>query len=317
MTPFKTRVGVVFSLLVCAVLTLGAAYPERPVRVIVPFAPGGAVDFTARLIARLAPRYFGQRFLVQNMPGGGAVVGQTFVSRAKPDGYTLLAYTSSVVNNPITKKTTYTHESFTPVVMYCFDPEVLVVPSSSPHRTLEELLTAARSREISAATAGFSTSHHVAGLVLQKKTGARFTYLHNQSLAMQLQQLLGGHVEAGFMSLGEAVSHAKNGKLVILGIMQEHRAPEIPDVPTFLENGIEMEWGTFRGLAVPKGTPDEVVDSLAARLEELVRDPDFVSGMKRAGYPIVYYGPRDFEAYIEEQAGVMKEILPTLDGGRP
>lgn len=298
----------------CAALLLGAAYPERPVRVIVPFAPGGAVDFTARLIAEVAPEHLGQRILVQNMPGGGAVVGQTFVAKAKPDGYTVLAYTSSVINNPLTKTTNYTHQSFTPVVMYCFDPEVLVVPASSPYGTLEELLTAARSRELSVATAGFSTSHHVAGLVLEKRAGVRFTYIHNQSLAMQMQQLMGGHVEIGFMSFGEAITHEQDGTLRILGIMQTERAPEIPDVPTFLESGIDMEWGTFRGLAVPKETPEDIVDFLAATFEKLVNDPEFVSGMEKAGYPIVYYGPQEFDAYIEKQAEVMKEILPTLDG---
>jgi len=308
------RWSVPLLIIVCATLLLGAAYPERPVRVIVPFAPGGAVDFTARLIADVAPPHLGQRVLVQNMPGGGAVVGQTFVAQAKPDGYTLLAYTSSVINNPLTKTTTYTHQSFTPVVMYCFDPEVLVVPASSPYRTLEELLAAARSREHSVATAGFSTSHHVAGLVLEKRSGVQFTYIHNQSLAMQLQQLMGGHVEIGFMSFGEAITHAQDGTLRILGIMQKERAPEIPDTPTFLESGIDMEWGTFRGLAVPKETPGEVVDFLAATLKKVVDDPKFVSGMDKAGYPIVHYGPQDFDAYIEKQAEVMREILPTLDG---
>ncbi len=124
-------------------------------------------------------------------------------------------------------------------------------------------------------------------------------------------------MEVGLTSFGEAVSHAKNGTLAILGIMQEDRAPEMPEVPTFRENGIDMEWGTFRGLAVPKGTPGNVVDLLAATFEKVVKDPNFISGMERAGYPIVYYGPRDFDAYIEHHAEIMKEILPTLSGAQP
>lgn len=293
--------------------SFAADYPSRNIKIIVPFAPGGAVDFTSRLIAEVAPQYFnGKKIIVENMPGGGAVIGQTFVSQAKPDGYTILAYTSSVVNNPITKKTTYTYKSFQPVVMYCFDPEVMVVPADSPYKTLQEFLDAAKQKELSVATPGFSTSHHVAALVLEKKTGAKFSFIHNESAAMQLQQLMGGHVDAGFMSSGEASGYMKDGTLRVLGIMQEEAHPDFPGVPTFAEAGVDMLWGTFRGLAVPKDTPKEVVDYQAEAFKKVIEDPKFVEGMKKAGYPVVYRGPEAFEKYVDGVAEVMQEILPTL-----
>ncbi|QJT08745.1 tripartite tricarboxylate transporter substrate binding protein [Oceanidesulfovibrio marinus] len=293
--------------------SFAADYPSRNIKIIVPFAPGGAVDFTSRLISEVAPQYFdGKKIIVENMPGGGAVIGQTFVSQAKPDGYTILAYTSSVVNNPITKKTIYTYKSFQPVVMYCFDPEVLVVPTDSPYKTLEDFLAAAKEKEISIATPGFSTSHHVAALVLEKKSGAKFSFIHNESAAMQLQQLMGGHVEAGFMSSGEASGYVDGGTIRVLGIMQEEPHPDFPGVSTFREAGVDMLWGTFRGLAVPKDTPKEIVDYQAAGFKKVIEDPKFVEGMKKAGYPVVYRGPEAFEKYVDGVAEVMQEILPTL-----
>ncbi len=302
-----------------AVVTLAASfsfagdYPSRNPKIIVPFAPGGAVDFTCRLIADVAPQYFNdKKVVVENMPGGGAVIGQTYVANAKPDGYTILAYTSSVVNNPITKKTTYTHESFQPVVMYCFDPEVLVVPADSPYKTLADFIAAAKTKEFSVATPGFSTSHHVAALVMEKKTGIKFNYIHNESAAMQMQQLMGGHVDAGFMSSGEALGYMKDGSLRVLGIMQEEPNPEFPGVPTFREADVDMLWGTFRGLAVPKDTPKEIVDYQAEAFKKVIENPKFADAMKKAGYPVVYRGPEAFESYVNGVAEVMQEILPTL-----
>ncbi len=290
-----------------------AQYPKRNPKIIVPFAPGGAVDFTSRLISDVAAAHFdGKKVIVQNMPGGGAVIGQTYVANAKPDGYTILAYTSSVVNNPITKKTSYTHKSFQPVAMYCFDPEVLVVPADSSFQTLADLIAAAKKSELSVATPGFSTSHHIAALVLERKAHVKFGYIHNQSAAMQIQQLMGGHVDIGFMSSGEALGYMKDGTLRILGIMETNRNPKFEKVPTFVENGIDMQWGTFRGLAVPKKTPPEVVSYLADRFEKVMADEKFNAAMSKAGYPVVFRGPKEFEQYVESVAVVMQEILPTL-----
>ncbi len=298
---------------VAAGMSFAGDYPKRNPKIIVPFAPGGAVDFTCRLIAEVGQQFFdGKKLVVENMPGGGAVIGQTYVSKAKPDGYTILAYTSSVVNNPITKKTTYTHKSFQPVVMYCFDPEVLVVSKDSPYKTLKEFIDAAKAKELSVATPGFSTSHHVAALVLEKKAGVKFSYIHNESAAMQLQQLMGGHVDAGFMSSGEASGYMKDGTIRVLGIMQEERHPEFEGVPTFRETNVDMLWGTFRGLAVPKDTPKDVVAYQAEAFKKVIEDAKFKADMKKAGYPVVYRGPEAFESYVESVAEVMQEILPTL-----
>ncbi len=311
----KRLLSIVSLILAVSIISIPAyaKYPTRNPKIIVPFAPGGAVDFTSRLISDVAIKYFdGKKVIVQNMPGGGAVIGQTYVANARPDGYTILAYTSSVVNNPITKKTSYTHKSFQPVSMYCFDPEVLVVPSSSRYQTLEELIAAAKKTELSVATPGYSTSHHIAALVLEKKAHIKFGYIHNQSAAMQIQQLMGGHVDVGFMSSGEALGYMKDGSLRVLGIMEQNRNSKFKGIPTFIESGVNMQWGTFRGLAVPKDTPKAVVSYLANSFKKVLADEKFNAAMSKAGYPVVFRGPKEFEEYVESVAVVMREILPTL-----
>jgi tripartite-type tricarboxylate transporter receptor subunit TctC len=288
-------------------------FPTRNLKIVVPFAPGGAVDFTSRLIAEAASTHSGgHKIVIENLPGGGAVIGQTAVANAKPDGYTLLAYTSSVINNPLTKKTTFTYKSFTPVFMYCFDPDVVVVAANSPFKTIGELVEAAKKREVSVATPGYSTSHHIAGLILTEKTGAKFGYIHNESAAMQFQQLMGGHVEVAFVSGGEALGYTKDGSVRALGIISKSRTKEFPATPTFKESGIDMEWGTFRGMAVPAATPGKVVAALEQIMKKATENPTFVNGMTKAGYPIDYRGSREFAAYVDGEAKVMEEILPKL-----
>ena len=125
---------------------------------------------------------------------------------------------------------------------------------------------------------------------------------------------MGGHVDAAFVSMGEALSNAKDGRIKILGVMSEERVPAMPDVPTLAEVGLPAldHMATFRGLAVPAETPREVVDKLAAALEKVVADPRFVEGMNKGGYPIAYRGPDAFSTYVDKVAVVMEEILPTL-----
>jgi tripartite-type tricarboxylate transporter receptor subunit TctC len=313
----KTVVAIV-AVMCLVLMSVGGAfagtYPEKNIKIIVPFAPGGGVDTTCRMIAEVAPKYLGdKKIIVENMPGGGAVIGQTFVSKAKPDGYTILGYTSSVVSNPMTKKTTYTHTSFKPVAMYCFDPEILMVPADSPYKTLEDFIKAGQEKEISVATPGYSTSHHIAALIMEGKLGVKFGYVHNQSAAMQLQQLLGGHVDAGMMAMGEAVSYIKDGSLRALAVAVAERDPNLPDVPTFTEEGFDLEWGAFRGLAVPGDTPDETVKALEQILKEIIADPDYAASMEKAGYPLVYRNGSDFATYVEGVAEGLKKVLPTLN----
>jgi tripartite-type tricarboxylate transporter receptor subunit TctC len=315
----KKRLFVVVFLAVLVSVVLGnaafaaASFPEKNLKIIVPFAPGGGVDVTCRLMAEVAEKHLdGKRIVVENMPGGGAVIGQTFVAKAKPDGYTLLAYTSSVVSNPMTKTTTYDYKSFDTVAMYCFDPEIVIVPADSPYKTLKDFLDAAKKSEISLATPGHSTSHHIASLILESRMGVKFGYVHNESAAMQVQQILGGHVESAMMALGETVGYLQDGSMRGLGLMTLERDPDFPDMATFKEEGIDIEWGAFRGLAAPAGVPEDVLKKLDELFARIINDPEYGEKMKKAGFPVVYKNGADFSAYVDEVAEELEKIIPTL-----
>lgn len=306
------------SVAVMAALLAGAPaqaadFPEKDVKVIVPFAPGGGVDVTVRMLGEVAPKYLGgKNIIVENLPGGGAVTGQAAGAKAKPDGYTLLAYTSSVVSNPIFKSTPFKHTDFAPVVMYCFDPEILVVPASSPYKTLKEFLDAAKEKPISMSTSGHSTSHHIAAIMAEKKFGAKFNYIHNSSAAQQITQLLGGHVQSAMMAYGEVTSYLKDGSLRALGLMSDDAYAGAENIERFSKLGFDTQWGAFRGLAAPVATPPAVVKALSAAFEKMAADPTFVKRMEDAGFPLVVRGSDDFTKYAAENAAILLEMKPLL-----
>ena len=239
-------------------------FPKKNIKIIVPYDAGGGVDITTRILAEAAGKdYFnGHSLIVENMAGGGAVIGQTAVANADPDGYTLLAYTSAVVNNPLLKDVTFTLDSFKTLGMVCFDPEILVVPPNSPYKTWDEFVAYAKENTVKVATPGHSTSHHIAAIQLAKEYGLKFEYLHNDSASVQMQQLMGGHCDAAMMAAGETVSQIGDGTIIGLAVGAEERVADIPDVPTFLELGGTMVNGAFRGYACPAGVPDDVYQVL-------------------------------------------------------
>jgi len=288
-------------------------YPNKNLRIIVPFDPGGAVDVTCRMIAALLPKYLNcDKVIVENKPGGGGVIGQTYGAKAKPDGYTILGFTSSVVTNPMTKETTYTHESFQPLAMYCFAPDVLIVSSDSKFKTLDDFVKYSEKNEITVNDAGVACAHHIAGLILQNKLNTEFAFLHTNGVAMQLQQLLGGHVDSGLLTIGEVDAQIEEGTIRALGVMHDERVEKFPNVPTFREKGIDILYGAWRGLAVPKDTPKEIVKILADALEKTINDTKFVETMTNAGYPVIFRGPEDFTNYVNQNAKDLAVVIPTL-----
>lgn len=310
------KVFLAFTLLLglfCAMQAQAADFPQKDIKVIVPFAPGGGVDVTVRMLAEVAPKYLGgKNLIVQNMPGGGAVTGQAAAAKAKADGYTLLAYTSSVISNPLLKSTPFTAEDFAPVSMYCFDPEILVVPASSPYKTLEEFVAAAKQKSISMATPGHSTSHHIAAILLGKELGLTFDYVHNSSAPQQIAQLMGGHVESAMMAYGEVTSYLKDGSLRALGLMSDGAYLGAENITRFSTLGFKRDLGAFRGIAAPAGTPAAVVEVLSDAFAKMAADPAFVKQMRDADFPIVIKTAKEFAAYANEQNQMLKEMVPLL-----
>lgn len=317
----RTRVKI-FSLILMgsAIILLGSsgraqaqqAYPGKPVSIIVPFAPGGAVDTTIRIISEEAEKILGQKILVINKPGAGAAEGQGFVARAKPDGYTLLAITSSVVTNTLTKKVDFTIDSFDPIVLYCFDPEVMFVSAATPYQTLEDLINAGKKEAISHATPGHSTSHHVAALILEKKSGMKFKFVHTKGAGEQIPMVAGGHAKCMLAAWGEARSMVEQGKVRVLGVMSDERDPRLPNIPTFKEKGYPMNYGAWRGISAPKGMPPEILAKLVQVLQKTLNTKEVKEKFVKAEYPIMAHGPKEFDTYIKTDFENVKAILSML-----
>jgi len=299
------------ALATAAPLASAADFPQRDIRLIVPFEPGGAGDITSRIIAETANGLLARRKVtVINRSGGGGIVGQTFVARSRPDGYTLLSMTSSVVTNPTLKGASYSVDDFRPVAMYNFDPDVIAVSADSPIRTLEDFVAAARTRKLNIVIAGIATAHHMAGLAIEQKTDLAFNYLPVRGFGKQLQTVMGNHADGGLWPLGEALTHAEAGSIRILAVADETRDERLPDVPTFEEGGLGVPvWATFRGWAVPADTPDDVVAALTALLEAVHSSPAYREKMSAAGYRPVFRGAAEFAKVIDDYRALTEVVI--------
>ena len=294
-----------------------AKYPSKNIEAIVPFAPGGSVDVSMRILTAVVEKDLGQKILIVNKAGGGATEGQGYVARAKPDGYTLLAITSSVVTNTITKKVDYSIDSFDPIIQYCFDPEILFVTASSPYKTLDDFMAAAKKEAIMNATSGHSTSHHVAGIILEKLTGIKLTYVHTKGGKEPITMVAGGHVVSSFGSYGVTKSLIDQGKIRVIGVMSEKRDPRFPDVPTFKEKGIDIVYGPWRGVAAPKGTPPDVLGRLTQAFKKALATEEVKTKFDNTDIPIAILDGKDFAKVIKSDYESQKAILANLAAKGP
>ena len=314
-SQLKTAAG---ALLAGLMLTAGSAqaqdYPSKDIRIIVPFKPGGAVDTTSRILAEVGNKHIeGAKLKVENRDGGGGVVGQTMASTAKPDGYTVLAMTSSVVTNPTLKQASYTVDDFQPIGLYTYDPEVIAVNADSPIKDIDDFIAKAKEAQLSIAEAGNATSHHLAGIALVENAGLKLNFVHTRGFGAQLQAVLGGHVDAALWSFGEAKPQADADAVRILAVASAERMESMPDVPTWAESGLNIdEWATFRGWAAPKGTPDDAVAYLSDLLKKISEDPDYQEKMQAQGFPLSYRDAAGFAQIIQGYDTLTAPLVKTL-----
>ncbi len=289
------------------------AFPEKDMKVIVPFSPGGAVDSTCRMIAETVPDYMdGHKLIVENVAGGGAIIGQTQALNSSADGYTMLALTTSFLTNILMNETPFAFEDAEPIAMYSFDAIALVVPADSPFETLDDFVKYAQENEVVLCTSGHSTTYHIAGLLMERDMGIKVKYVHNDGAPTQIAQLLGGHAECATMAYGEVKGQIDDGSLRILAMMGNER--KVEDIPTFKEYGYDLVFGPWRGFAVPKGTPQEVIDALDTKFAEVLQDSALQEKMEAAGYPISYGDRAYFKDYMEKEFENFKEMIPLLEG---
>jgi tripartite-type tricarboxylate transporter receptor subunit TctC len=254
-------------------------FPEaHPIRIIVPFAPGGTVDLLARIIAEQIAKPLGQSVIVENRPGAGAVIGTDYVARADADGYTLLmASTSSLAINPNLQKLSYAIKDFAPIALVATVPHLLVVNRDVPVKNLQELLAYARQPGVNVtyATAGPGTPHHLAGALLNQMAGLHMTAIPYKGTEPALQDVIGGHVQLMSCDMPPALPFVNNGKVRVLGVTSKTRSPFAPNIPTIAEAGLPgFEVVGWYGVVAPARVPKNVIDKLSAVITQALAQPD-------------------------------------------
>ena len=313
--------------LAVAALTINPAavaesYPERPIGVMVAYGAGGATDFQARIVTMMSENkdYLGQPIYIINRPGAGGRVGwNDFVKNAKPDGYSLAAYNVPhfiAQSIAFPDKVAYNIDNLEPVANWGADPAVLVVPKDSPFSSAKELVEHAKKNpgKVTINGAGKFVGHHIAYLQLAKATGARMTYVpHPKGGAGALKDVIGGQVQAGFNNLSDAFR--SKDQLKILAVADVARHDFLPDVPTLMEQGIDVDDSSvnFRGIMAPKGTPPEVIAYLAERVPQMFLNKRRVAKkMKDGGSPLRVMSRDEVRTMWKNRQAALTELLKDL-----
>lgn len=283
-------------------------WPERAVRVVVPFSAGGGTDIIARLVAQRLSERLGQPFVVENRTGGNGNIGAQLVARAGVDGHTLLVSTSALTINPaLHDNTGYQLKEFTPVTQLATSPYLLVVnPVAAPGLTsLASLIEQAKSREgaVSWASTSEGNAEHLAGALLQQMAGFRMTHVPYKGGADALKDVVGGHVAVGVVSLPTSIAFVKSGQLRVLGVTSATRAPQIPDIPTLSEIGVSgYELPTWYGMWAPAGVRPDIVARLNVVLADILRNEEVSQRVIGMGFAVGSMTQAQFGDYVQREA---------------
>lgn len=292
----------------------GAEYPSRAISYVIPFNPGGQSDVTAQYQKQYLEEALGVDVVIRHQPGAGGALAWSNLVRARPDGYTVTGNNvPHIVIQPMVRDDAgYETTQLKPVYMFQSTPIGVAVAPDSPFQTLEELLDYAEANpgEVTVSGSGTHTGHHLAVLQLEYLTGADFTYIPATGAAPSVASFLGGHTQVLMANSNDLLAHSDEMRVLAIGT--EDRFAALPEVPTFVESGLDMTAGIDRGVAVPPETSDAVVAQLEAAFEAVSSNSAFVSEMEELGFVIHQIGAEEFAAYLERKRTEIDTILREL-----
>ena len=289
-------------------------YPSRPVRVVVPFSPGGAVDGPMRVIAQELSKRLGAQVIVDNRPGAGATIGTEVVAKAAADGYTLLlASQTNAISATLYPRLSYDPiEDFVPISLIGREPGVLVVHPSLPVKTFQEFVGYVKERpgQVDYASSGNGSGQHLFVALLASMTGMKMNHVPYRGSAQATADLLGGQVQASIPGTAGMVGHIKAGKLRALAVTGAKRSPQLPDVPTVMESGVPgYEAYVWMGLLAPKGTPAPIIDKVLRELMPVLATNEVKTYMASAGIEIVGSTPAEFGAFFRSEKELWAKVI--------
>ena len=286
---------------------LAQAYPSKPIRLICPYAPGGATDIISRAVAIELSKTLGQAVNVDNRPGAGANLGSEMAARSAPDGYTLLTSASSLhgITPFLYKKLTYDpNKDLAPVIVLAGFANVLVVNPAVPANSVKELIALVRVQpgKFTCASSGSGSTIHMSCEMFKHMLGVEITHVPYKGSGPAVTDLMGGQVSMMFDNIPSSITHIRSGKLRALATTGAQRAPSLPDLPTIAESGVPgYESTAWFGIAVPAGTPKEIIARLNADGQKATKSPEFVKRMTDLGYEIVGGTPEQMAGMIQDE----------------
>ncbi|MDZ5458446.1 Bug family tripartite tricarboxylate transporter substrate binding protein [Azohydromonas lata] len=295
-------------------MALAQAYPSKPVTVTVPFAVGGGSDNVARMVTTKLTERTGKSFVIDNRGGGGTNIGNEAASRATPDGYTfLLGQFTLSVNPHLYSGLRYdADKSFVPVVHIADAPTVLIVPASSPMKTVADVVAAAKARpgKLNFGSGGSGTSVHLAGELFKLQNKVDLVHIPYKGSAPAMTDLIGGQIEMMFDTSTSALPHIKGGKVRAVGVAAGQRLKDLPGVPTFAEQGFkDFDVPAWYGFVAPKGTPAEAVQWLNAEVNAVLKDPSVVAKLDAVGAVAVGGTPAQMGDFMKAQSGRWAKVV--------
>ena len=305
------------ALLAVPLLALAQTYPSKPIRLVVPYPPGGGLDLFARPFAQKVTELLGQPIVVENKPGASGVVGAAYVAQQPPDGYTVLLAAASQFLQPfVSKNVPFDNtKDFTPIISAVYYHNVVVVHPELPIKTVKDLIDYAKANpgKLAYVTAGQNTSQHLAALLMSHMTGIDLLHVSYKGGSPALNDLLGGRVQMGILVQSTVMPHIKSGKLRPIAVAEAERAQALPDVPTVAQGGlpgfaIPESW---LGILGPAGLPRAIVTRFNEAGSKAIADPEVKARVEGLGYEVTGSTPEQFQKQIDKTVEIYRRIVTT------
>jgi tripartite-type tricarboxylate transporter receptor subunit TctC len=290
------------------------AWPARPVRIIVPFPPGGLVDTLARLVSQRLTAQLGQPVVVENRAGAGGNIGADAVAKAAPDGHVLLASSLGplAVNQYIYRSMPYdTQRAFAPIVLLASTPKVLCVATARPWRDVRAVIAAAKARpgELTAGSAGPGSSLHLALELFNQTAGTQIQHIPYRGAAPAVTDLVAGQIDLVIDNVPNILGQIRGNGVRPIAVATRERLPQLPEVPTMAESGVDFVFGTAFGMAAPAGTPEEITGRVAELVTAALRDPEIGGRLVKQGAILGGGTPAQFAALVETERRTLEPVI--------
>jgi tripartite-type tricarboxylate transporter receptor subunit TctC len=314
MTSLPRALGALAVLLVCAGSAQAQSWPNRPIRMVVPYTPGGYTDLMARLVSEKMAVALGQPVVIENKPGANAVIGTDSVAKAAPDGYTIgTVIAAHAVNATLNPKLPYdTMKDLTYVSLMSVAPLILIAHPSLPANNMKELIALAKSKpgQLNFASSGIGSAAHLTMEMLKSREGINLQHIPYKGTSGALQDTVGGQINVMFDVIGPLMSQVRAGNAKAIAVTAKERIPAAADVPTMAEQGVtDFISGTWAGIVAPAGTPKEIVDRISLEAKKALADPDLHKKLDDQGIVAVGSSPEEYRTFVSEEILRWRKVI--------